>query len=70
MQSDMTLGYYDKDKFQGEVNWYPVIFKHQYGVKLDDIKVNGQSTGVCQNKECLITFDSGTTLLAIPPFAE
>merc|ERR1712185_173103 len=42
-----------------------------YGVKLDDLKVNGKSTGVCETgKECLITFDSGTSLMSVPSFAE
>jgi len=42
-----------------------------YGVKLDDVKVNGKSTGVCdQGTECLVTFDSGTSLMSVPSFAE
>ena len=40
-----------------------------YGVKLDDVKFGGKSTGVCANKECLITFDSGTSLMSVPTFA-
>lgn len=45
-----------------------------YGVKLDDIKFNGKSTGVCAEKNlsespCLITFDSGTSLMSVPKFA-
>jgi hypothetical protein len=47
------------------------LFKYMYGVKLDDVKVNGKSTGVCdQGKECLVTFDSGTSLMSVPTFAE
>lgn len=45
--SDLTLGYYDKTKFTGELSWNDVLFKYMYGVKLDDVKVNGKSTGVC-----------------------
>lgn len=44
-----------------------------YGVKLDDIKVNGKSSKVCEDrpagKDCLITFDSGTSLMSVPTFA-
>ena len=40
-----------------------------YGVQLDDLKVNGKSTNVCTDGECLITFDSGTSLMSIPTFA-
>lgn len=67
----MTLGYYDKEKFTGEIAWNDVAFKYMYGVKLDDVKVNGKTTGVCATgKECLITFDSGTSLMSIPSFAD
>jgi hypothetical protein len=55
----------------GDVAWNDVQFKYMYGVKLDDIKVNGMSTGVCEtSKGCLITFDSGTSLMSVPSFAE
>lgn len=54
----------------GDVAWNDVTFKYMYGVKLDDVKVGGKSTGVCDlGTECLITFDSGTSLMSIPSFA-
>lgn len=68
--SDLTLGYYDKQKMTGDIAWNDVLFQYMYGVKLDDIKVKGQSTGVCNGRECLITFDSGTSLMSVPSFAE
>jgi hypothetical protein len=42
-----------------------------FGVKLDDIKINGQPLNICQSKSsgCLITFDSGTSLMSVPTFA-
>jgi hypothetical protein len=40
-----------------------------YGVQLDDIKFNGKSSGICNGKGCLITFDSGTSLMSFPPGA-
>ena len=40
-----------------------------FGVKLDDVLVNGKSTKLCEGKECLITFDSGTSLMSMPSFA-
>ena len=65
----MTFGYYDKEKFSGDIHWNDVKFKYMFGVKLDDIKVKGQSMGMCKDKECLITFDSGTSLMSMPSFA-
>ena len=69
LKSDMTFGYYDKEKFKGEMHWNEVKYKYMYGVKLDDILFNGKSTDVCKNRECLITFDSGTSLMSVPKFA-
>lgn len=71
IQSDLTFGYYDKAKFKGELTWHNVGYQYMFGVPLDDIKINGKSTGVCQNRPegCLITFDSGTSLMSVPTFA-
>ena len=69
-ESDLTFGYYDKTKFHGKIIWNPVIFKYMYGMRLDDILVNGKSIGVCGNgKDCIVTVDSGSSLLAMPKYA-
>ena len=69
VKSDLTFGYYDKEKYKGDIHWNPIQFKYMFGVKLDDVKINGKSTGVCQGRECLITFDSGTSLMSMPTTA-
>jgi len=71
VKSDLTFGYYDKTKFDGDVHWNDILFQYMFGVRLDDIKVGGKSMGICQNKAggCLITFDSGTSLMSVPTFA-
>ena len=72
IQSDMTFGYYDKAKFKGEMHWNDVKLKYMYGVQLDDILFDGKSTGVCEKPKkgpCLITFDSGTSLMSVPKWA-
>ena len=45
--------------------------KYMFGVKLDDIKVNGKPLNICKaiNGTCLITFDSGTTMSSVPKAA-
>lgn len=75
-ESDLTFGYYDKTKFQGDLVWHPVLLKYMFGIKLDDIKVNGKSLGFCglegsgaQRTNCLITVDSGSSMMAMPSFA-
>merc|ERR1712010_425335 len=74
MRSDLTFGYYGKEKFKGDIHWNDVLYRYMYGVKLDDVKFGGQSSGVCAQKNgggdpCLITFDSGTSLMSVPKFA-
>jgi len=70
IKSDMTFGYYDKAKYKGEMKWHPIKFKYMFGVELNDIKFNGKSTGLCgKGKNCLITFDSGTSLMSVPTYA-
>jgi hypothetical protein len=71
MSSDLTFGYYDKEKFKGNIDWHPVQFKYMFGVQLDDVKVNGKRQNICvsQKEKCLITFDSGTTLMSFPTWA-
>ena len=71
LKSDLTLGYYDKAKFTGDIHWSPVKFQYMFGVPLDDIKVGGKPMNICSGaqQECLITFDSGTSLASVPSFA-
>ena len=68
LKSDMTFGYYDKSKFKGEMTWHNVDYKYMFGVKLDDIKVGGKNLEMCKGRAdgCLITFDSGTSLMSFP----
>lgn len=69
MKSDLTFGYYDKSKFEGSIAWHPVLYKYMYGVQLDDIMINGKRMNLCKGKKCLITFDSGTSLMSVPIWA-
>lgn len=70
LQSEISFGFYDKKKFQGELKWHPVVFKYMFGMKLDDVLMNGKSIGLgCDKRECLVTVDSGTSHLAFPEWA-
>ena len=35
--SELTLGYYDKSKYVGDLHWIPVEKQHMFAFKLDDI---------------------------------
>jgi hypothetical protein len=48
-KSDLTFGYYDNEKFKGNIDWHPVKYKYMFGVQLDDIKVNGKRLNICFN---------------------
>jgi len=74
LDSEITFGYYDKSKYTGDMVWHPILHKLMFGVQLDDIKVNGTSLGICnqrQNKQlpCLVTVDSGTSEMTMPQWA-
>ena len=63
----VNLGFYDKSKFKGELDWYPVEDKYGYGIKFDDIKVKGQKLNICDGQSnCLLTIDSGSSQMAFP----
>jgi len=70
MSSMLSLGYYDKTKYKGELKWYKINYQQLYGVKLDDILINGKSYGFCSKKrnndDCMVTFDSGSTYASFP----
>jgi hypothetical protein len=42
-----------------------------FGVAFSDLIINGKSTNICAGAKhpCLITVDSGTTLMSMPKFA-
>jgi hypothetical protein len=44
-----------------------------YGIRLDDIRMNGKSLGLCgpqgKQKDCIITVASGTTFASVPSWA-
>ena len=69
-ESELTLGYYDKTKFSGEIQWNPVIFRYMYGMRLDDVLIDGKSLGVCnETKKCIVTVDSGSSIQGMPNYA-
>ena len=71
MKSDLTFGYYDKEKFEGDIHWNPVDYKYMFGVPFENILFDGKASDICEkgSHKCLITFDSGTSLMSMPKFA-
>jgi len=51
------------------LNWHDVVDQLFWSLKLDDILINGESLGICDDTDCMITPDSGTSLLRMPTWA-
>ena len=65
VDGQITLGNIDKSKYTGELKYYRVIDEYYWTIKLDDIKYNGVSLGVCVGG-CKAVIDTGTTLITGP----
>ena len=75
-ESEVMFGGYDKDKIDPEYNdgtrdldYHEVLHQLFWSIKLDDIKLNGESLHLCDDKECLFTPDTGTSLITFPSWA-
>lgn len=67
--SELMFGGYETGKFVGDIEWHPVINKLFWALKLDDIKYNGVPMHLCDKVTCMITPDSGTSLITTPSWA-
>ena len=66
---EITFGYTDQNKYEGDIKYYDVIDKYYWTIKLDDILINGKSIDLCNNKNknyCKAVIDTGTTLFTGP----
>ena len=67
--SELVFGAWDETRFSGSMSWYKVENRRFFSIELDDVKINGESLGFCNDKKCLITPDSGTSLNTFPSWA-
>ena len=65
IEGEITLGYIDTSRFNGKLQYYPVIDMFYWTIKLDDIKLGGTSLGLCKNG-CKAIADTGTSLITGP----
>ncbi|CAD8053380.1 unnamed protein product [Paramecium primaurelia] len=63
--SELTLGGWDTDHFQGELHFHNVVNKYYWLLDADNILVNGQDVGLCKHG-CKVVADTGTSLLTGP----
>lgn len=68
--SKLFLGGYDQNLFFGNLKYYPVVKKSWWTLKLDQVLVGGRDSGICtQATDCKIIMDTGSSLMATPPWA-
>lgn len=59
--SALYFGDIRSEYYTGEIHYVPVQKRYHWNIKIDDIKVNGESTGVCDETEgCQGLVDTGT----------
>ena len=71
LNSEFSLGYYDKSRFKGDLTWYPIVRQDMFQMEFDDILIGGKSYGMCNQpgQKCLLALDSGTTYMSVPNYA-
>jgi cathepsin D len=62
---EITLGFIDESRFTGQLRYYNVIDKYYWTISLEDILLNGKSTGLCK-EGCKAIVDTGTSLITGP----
>lgn len=64
-KGEMTIGYIDNTKYEGNLKYYDVIDQYYWSIELTDIKVNGISLEFCKEK-CKAIIDTGSSLISGP----
>ena len=63
------MGGWNDEKFhEDELVWHPVVNQLFWAIKLDDVLIDGVSTGYCTQEaaNCTVAPDSGTSYLTFP----
>jgi len=65
--SQLTFGYLDYSKFEGDVHWVPLVtdLLMYWLIEIEDVRLGTMSLGVC-NPKCHAAVDTGTSLLSAP----
>ena len=68
--AEILFGGIDEDLYTGEIYYNDVIDDAYWALQLDDVLIDGESLGVCdQGIDCMIMIDSGTSYLSMPNWA-
>mmetsp|Transcript_9695 Transcript_9695/g.9507 ORF Transcript_9695/g.9507 Transcript_9695/m.9507 type:complete len:110 (-) Transcript_9695:298-627(-) len=59
--ADLYFGGILDKYYEGEINYVPVQVREHWNIKIDDILIDGVSTGICSEDEgCIGLVDTGT----------
>lgn len=59
---ELRFGTVDKNRFNGELQWFPVLHKHYWEVDLGEVRMSGEKHG----GNARVAFDTGTSLIVCP----
>jgi len=62
---EVIFGDINRSKFHGELEYYPLVERYYWTIRMDDVKLGDKSLGLCKNG-CLAVVDTGTTLISAP----
>ena len=65
--SVMTIGGIDPSLAAGPIKYYPIDGRNFWSLKAEKILVGGKDLNLCGKKGCKLLFDTGTSLMTIPP---
>jgi len=62
---EVIFGNTNSDRYYDRILYYPLIEEYYWTIKMEDVRLNGRSVGLCKNG-CLAVVDTGTTLISAP----
>ena len=70
MPSQLLLGGFNSSLIAGPIEYFPVVKKSWWTLKLDKVLINGIDSFLCTpQRDCKIIMDTGSSLMATPPWA-
>ncbi|KAJ3062589.1 hypothetical protein HK102_008717 [Quaeritorhiza haematococci] len=63
--SELSFGGYDESRFEGEIDWLPVVRKGYWEVSMEKVQI-GDQTIVLPSSNATGIMDTGTSLIALP----
>ena len=65
--SVMTIGGIDESLAAGPIKYYKIDGRNFWSLRAETILVDGKDLNLCPGKGCKLLFDTGTSLMTIPP---